>query len=133
MPGGWQGEKQYFTWYEADQRLKWGSAKQILAEVTENRPDLKAGVLGSLKNERQQLGFRNEDVTKFTKKRNRTFNSKINQSMIMECFKFTCTRTYHEATPLHLTIPSHRFDYRPVKIIFASQLEWPAKLELRAH
>eukprot|EP00971_Amphidinium_carterae_P050924 1002665-Amphidinium_carterae.2 len=41
MPGGWQSEDQYFTWYEADQKVKWDSAKHLLAEVAENRPDFK--------------------------------------------------------------------------------------------
>eukprot|EP00971_Amphidinium_carterae_P006030 118884-Amphidinium_carterae.1 len=30
---------QYFTWCEADQRVKWDSARVLLAEVAANRPD----------------------------------------------------------------------------------------------
>eukprot|EP00971_Amphidinium_carterae_P230034 4565594-Amphidinium_carterae.1 len=36
---GWQCEEQYFTWYEADQKVKWDVAKNLLAEVAANRPD----------------------------------------------------------------------------------------------
>eukprot|EP00971_Amphidinium_carterae_P105756 2094397-Amphidinium_carterae.2 len=39
MHEGWQCDDQCFTFYEADQRVKWDSIKNLLAEVAANRPD----------------------------------------------------------------------------------------------
>eukprot|EP00971_Amphidinium_carterae_P149304 2960214-Amphidinium_carterae.2 len=37
--GGWYCEDQYFTWSEADYKVKWDSARALLAEVATKRPD----------------------------------------------------------------------------------------------
>eukprot|EP00971_Amphidinium_carterae_P098333 1945194-Amphidinium_carterae.1 len=37
--GGWRCEDQYFTWGEADYKVKWDSARALLAEVAAARPD----------------------------------------------------------------------------------------------
>eukprot|EP00971_Amphidinium_carterae_P276285 5482673-Amphidinium_carterae.1 len=42
QPGGWQSEGQYFTWHEADLKVKWDSAKALLTEVTQKRLDFAA-------------------------------------------------------------------------------------------
>eukprot|EP00971_Amphidinium_carterae_P111045 2199708-Amphidinium_carterae.2 len=39
--GGWYCEDQYFTWSEADHKVKWDSAKHLLAEVATSRPDFR--------------------------------------------------------------------------------------------
>eukprot|EP00971_Amphidinium_carterae_P018737 369411-Amphidinium_carterae.1 len=38
LPGGWLSEEQYFTWSEADYKVKWDSARVLLATVAANRP-----------------------------------------------------------------------------------------------
>eukprot|EP00971_Amphidinium_carterae_P006532 128832-Amphidinium_carterae.1 len=37
--GGWRCEDQYFTWSEADYKVKWDSARALLTEVATTRPD----------------------------------------------------------------------------------------------
>eukprot|EP00971_Amphidinium_carterae_P065852 1304966-Amphidinium_carterae.1 len=37
--GRWLCEDQYFTWNEADYKVKWDSAKALLSEVATTRPD----------------------------------------------------------------------------------------------
>eukprot|EP00971_Amphidinium_carterae_P316779 6297046-Amphidinium_carterae.1 len=39
QPGGWISDGQYFTWSEADHKVKWDSARVLLAEVAVKRPD----------------------------------------------------------------------------------------------
>eukprot|EP00971_Amphidinium_carterae_P080962 1601901-Amphidinium_carterae.1 len=39
QPGGWVSEGQYITWQEADFKVKWDSARVLLADVATNRPD----------------------------------------------------------------------------------------------
>eukprot|EP00971_Amphidinium_carterae_P293932 5835445-Amphidinium_carterae.1 len=38
-PQGWQSGEQTFTWHEADLKIKWDSARALLADVTTKRPD----------------------------------------------------------------------------------------------
>eukprot|EP00971_Amphidinium_carterae_P186196 3696010-Amphidinium_carterae.1 len=37
--GGWRCDDQYFTWSEADYKVKWDSARVLLADVAVKRPD----------------------------------------------------------------------------------------------
>eukprot|EP00971_Amphidinium_carterae_P119513 2367424-Amphidinium_carterae.1 len=39
QPGGWISDGQFFTWYEADYKVKWDSSRVLLAEVAAKRPD----------------------------------------------------------------------------------------------
>eukprot|EP00971_Amphidinium_carterae_P253728 5036916-Amphidinium_carterae.1 len=39
--GGWRCEDQYFTWSEADYKVKWDSARALLTEVATTRPDFR--------------------------------------------------------------------------------------------
>eukprot|EP00971_Amphidinium_carterae_P003897 77513-Amphidinium_carterae.2 len=39
QPGGWSCGEQFFTWYEADYRVKWDSACVLCVEVETTRPD----------------------------------------------------------------------------------------------
>eukprot|EP00971_Amphidinium_carterae_P165904 3288554-Amphidinium_carterae.1 len=39
--GGWLCEDQYFTWDEADYKVKWDSARALLTAVATNRPDFR--------------------------------------------------------------------------------------------
>eukprot|EP00971_Amphidinium_carterae_P208260 4132282-Amphidinium_carterae.1 len=39
QPGGWQADEQFFTWHEADYKVKWDSATVLLTEVAQRQLD----------------------------------------------------------------------------------------------
>eukprot|EP00971_Amphidinium_carterae_P074754 1477334-Amphidinium_carterae.1 len=41
QPGGWISDGQYFSWCEADYKVKWDSARVLLADVAAKRPDFR--------------------------------------------------------------------------------------------